>query len=68
MKKLFSSTLAKIILLTILLAIWIVCHSLIEIIPIDYVRPTATGLLFVCVLNAYGAHNDKTKQNKDENN
>ena len=67
-KNILFYTLAIIIVLSILSIVWYLCSLLMYAIPFEYLQPTATGMLFVFVLEAYGNWRKESKQIKDENN
>jgi hypothetical protein len=66
MKKLISRTLAIATLLSILGVLWYLCHLAMYAMPINYLKPTATAMLFVLLLNAYGRARDNSSETKDK--
>ena len=66
MKKLISRTLAVATLITILGVSWYLCHLAMYAMPIKYLKPTATAMLFVLLCNAYGRTRDKSSETKDK--
>ena len=66
MKKLLSRTLALATIILIFGGSWYLCHLAMYTMPINYLKPTATVLLFVFILNTIGNLREKSRETKDK--
>ena len=66
MKKIISRTLAVATLITILGGLCYLCHLAMYAMPINYLKPTATALLFCYIMSFYGNWREKSRETKDK--
>ena len=65
-RSILTTVIATIIMLGIVGGAYYVCHLAMHAVPYEYLKPTASVMLFVLLLNSYGATRSDWKKKHDE--